>query len=181
LSFPAFAKDYEQYDPLRELMKKAGSLHAKLVDEIEFDAKVGKLRADQIVRSLFDMAKTLPISEEIYSDAVKRVQLGNPPGKLAKIGDAANWECLLREAPKEDIHIVSGDRDFRSQLLDDEAEEFLYEEWTEKKKACLYLYTKMSDFFLAPTFRTLKSQRKRSAICLSSDLLIVARLPPLTL
>jgi predicted nucleic acid-binding protein len=148
LSFPAFAKGYGQYEPLRELMKKADALHAMLVDEIEFEAKVGKLGADQIVRSLFDMAKTLSISEEIFSDAVKRVQLGNPPGKRDTIGGAVNWECLLREAPsKEDIYIVSGDKDFRSQLLDDEADEYLYDEWSEKKGACLYLYTRISDFF----------------------------------
>ncbi len=47
------------------------------------------------------------------------------------IGDAVNWESLSREVPnKEDIHLVSGERDFRSQLSDNHVNEFLGDEWS---------------------------------------------------
>jgi PIN domain len=148
LSFPLFAKDYEEYKVLRDLMKKADVLHAALISKIKFDAEAELLSADKLVASLFEMAKVILTSDEIYSRASKRVQLGNPPGKQGSIGDAVSWECLLREVPNgDDIHVVSGDRDFRSQLSDTHVHEFLEEEWYETKESNLFFYTKISDFF----------------------------------
>jgi predicted nucleic acid-binding protein len=148
LSFPLFAKDYEQYSALRDLMKKADDLHAELVAIITADAESETLSADKIVDSLFDMAKTVDTGDEIYLAAKKRVRLGNPPGKQEAIGDAVNWECLLQGVPnKEDVHLVSGDKDFRSQLSDSRVNECLEQEWWERKTSHLYFYTKISDFF----------------------------------
>jgi hypothetical protein len=105
------------------------------------------LDADEVVLALFSKATKIPTSDELYIKALKRVRLGNPPGKEGSLGDAVNWECLLKEVPdKESIHVVSGDKDFRSQLSDD-VNEFLDIEWSKKKTSTLWFYTKISDYF----------------------------------
>lgn len=48
----------------------------------------------------------------------------------------------------EDIYIVSGDKDFRSQLFDG-VNEYLAREWEKKPLSSLYFYSKISDFFKA--------------------------------
>ena len=150
LSFPLFAKDYKEYDGLRDLMKKADALHAALIKNIMTDAEYENFSADKIVSDLFAKAKAIPTDNELYLKAVRRVRLGNPPGKEDSTGDAVSWESLLRDVPKnEDIYIVSGDRDFRSQLVEGDVNEFLYEEWDETKNSHLHFYSKISDFFKA--------------------------------
>jgi predicted nucleic acid-binding protein len=148
LSFPLFAKDYQEYANLRDLMKKADGLHAQLMKNIMSDAEMEALSADKVVSALFSKAKNIVVSEKLYLKAVMRIRLGNPPGKEGSMGDAVNWECLLSEvSDQEDIYIVSGDRDFRSQLSEGEINEYLDDEWSEKKKSALYFYSKISDFF----------------------------------
>lgn len=148
LSFPLFAKDYSEYEALRDLMKKADALHAELLAKITVDAENELLSADKLVASLFNTGNTIATTDEIYSCASKRVQLGNPPGKHGSLGDAVSWECLLREVPNgDDIHVVSGDKDFRSQLSDDCVNEFLEHEWWETKRSNVFFYGKISDFF----------------------------------
>jgi predicted nucleic acid-binding protein len=148
LSFPLFAKDYAEYAELRGLMKKAEALHAKLVEKIRDDAEDGKLSADKLILALFEKAKNIVIDDELYIEALKRVRLGNPPGKEGSTGDAVNWECLLKEVPNgENVFIVSGDKDFRSQLSEGLPNEFLDKEWSTKKQSALLFFTKISDFF----------------------------------
>jgi predicted nucleic acid-binding protein len=101
LSFPSFAKDYPEYLELRDLMKKADALHAELVEKIRLAAITEELSADSIVSSLFAKSKSISMHDEIYMAALR---LGNPPGKTESLGDAVNWETLLKEAPDgEDI------------------------------------------------------------------------------
>jgi len=148
LSFPSFAKDYPEYLELRDLMKKADALHAELVEKIRLAAITEELSADSIVSSLFAKSKSISMHDEIYMAALQRVRLGNPPGKTESLGDAVNWETLLKEAPDgENIYIVSGDKDFRSQISENSVNEFMDREWSEKKQSMLFFYTKMSDFF----------------------------------
>jgi predicted nucleic acid-binding protein len=148
LSFPLFAKDYKEYDELRDLMKKADTVHAVLLKKIMDDADCEELNADKIVSALFSKAKNIATDDELYLKALERVRLGNPPGKEGSMGDAVSWESLLSEVPDgENIYIVSGDRDFRSQLFDGEVNEYLDKEWSEKKGSNLLFHSKISDFF----------------------------------
>jgi PIN domain len=150
LSFPVFAKDYKEYGELRELMKKADETHAALLNKIMEEAVGQQLGADKVVSELFDKAKAIPCTDELYLKALKRVRLGNPPGKDGSMGDAVNWESLLSDVPNgEHIYVVSGDRDFRSQLIEREVNEFLEDEWWDRKQSYVHLYSKMSDFFKA--------------------------------
>lgn len=148
LAFPSFAKDYNEYAELRELMKKANDVHASLVGKVLSDAKAEAFNADGVVAALFEKAQEIGISDDIFMSALERVRLGNPPGKEGSMGDAVNWVCLLKEVPhEEDINIVSGDKDFRSQLFDGDIHEYLDKEWSEKKNSSVWFYSKISDYF----------------------------------
>jgi predicted nucleic acid-binding protein len=147
ISFPAFAKDYSGYDELRTLLDKAGKKHAELVEMITEDAIKGDLKADALVADLFKKATVIPVSDRIYLNAMKRVRLGNPPGKENSLGDAVNWECLLVTIDDfADVHLVSEDKDYRSQLSP-EFSEFLNEEWEHRKTSKIFFYARISDFF----------------------------------
>lgn len=147
-SFPAFSKDYPEYEELRQLLKKADKLHAELTNKITGDAKSTSLKADEIVTGLFKKATKPAFEQEHYLSAVMRSRLGNPPGKSESVGDAVNWETLLSAVGKgTDLYFVSEDKDYRSQLSDNVFNEFLKDEWISKKKSSLLYYSKISDFF----------------------------------
>jgi predicted nucleic acid-binding protein len=150
ISFPLFAKDYPDYDELRALMKQADKKHAELIAKIKIDAESDALNADKIVFALFGKSTELEVSEELVNKAVTRIRLGNPPGKNGSMGDAVNWECLLHYIPAGDeIHLISEDRDYRSQLTVGAFNEFLAAEWKEQKQTDVIFYPKLSDFFKA--------------------------------
>lgn len=148
LSFPAFVKDYTAYSDLRKLLKQADEIHAELVKKITHDAQMERLNADDLVSKLFAKSKMIKVDGDLYHSALMRVRLGNPPGKEGSLGDAINWEGLLADVPSgTDIYIVSDDKDFRSHLSDDSINEFLYEEWFQRKEACAFYYSRISSFF----------------------------------
>ena len=125
-SFPAFSKDYEEYNEIRNLLKKADQLHAALVDKIAGDAKNMSLKADEIVTGLFEKATKPLFKQEHYLSAVMRARLGNPPGKNETVGDALNWETLLTTVPDGTaLYLVSEDKDYRSHLSEGVFNEFL--------------------------------------------------------
>jgi predicted nucleic acid-binding protein len=147
-SFPAFSKDYGEYDELRGLLKKADKLHADLVSKITADAKKTSLKADEIVTGLFKRATKPEFKQDHYFSALMRTRLGNPPGKNESVGDAMNWETLLVTVPEgTDLYLVSEDKDYRSQLSEGVFNEFLRDEWENKKQSSLHYYSKISDFF----------------------------------
>jgi predicted nucleic acid-binding protein len=148
VSFPAFSKDYDEYAEIRDLLNKADKLHAELVSKITDDAKKTSLKADEIVTGLFKKAKKPAFKQEHYMNALMRTRLGNPPGKNESVGDALNWETLLVTVGDwTDLYLVSDDKDYRSQLSEGIFNEFLREEWENKKSSELHYYSKISDFF----------------------------------
>lgn len=147
-SFPAFSKDYGEYVEIRDLLKKADKLHAELVGKITADAKSSSLKADEVVTGLLKKATKPAFAQEHYLSALMRTRLGNPPGKDESVGDAVNWETLLVTVDEgTDLHLVSEDKDYRSQLSEGAFNEFLQSEWETKKKSKLHYYSKISDFF----------------------------------
>ncbi|MET3966718.1 hypothetical protein [Bradyrhizobium sp. S3.9.1] len=59
-----------------------------------------------------------------------------------------NWETLLATVKEgTDLHLVSEDKDYRSQLSEGIFNEFLRHEWLSKKNSELRYYSKISDFF----------------------------------
>jgi hypothetical protein len=147
-SFPAFVKDYDPYRELRVLLNKAGKKHAELIEVVTKNAKAGSLKADALIDDLFNKADVIDISEPLYLSALERVRRGNPPGKEGSLGDAINWECLLANIDVgREIHLVSEDKDYKSQLSTEELNEFLADEWKKKKKSAAVFYVRISEFF----------------------------------
>ena len=148
LEFPEFCKDYEEYKSLRELQKKYAAVHAQTIDKILKDARRHQLKADMVIRELFDLATDVPIDSNIEQRAHRRISLGNPPGKRGSLGDALNWEALLGSVPKKEvIHFVTDDGDYTSPLETDVFNDFLLNEWSERMGSELQFYRTLGAFF----------------------------------
>ncbi len=107
------------------------------------EAEQGSIAADTLFRDLTTEAGIIEITSKVYNAAIRRMQLGNPPGKEKSLGDRINWEILLAEVTdKVDLHIVSKDGDFGSPLLP-APNSFLVEEWYRKKMSNLFLHDQL--------------------------------------
>jgi hypothetical protein len=111
-------------------------------------AKVGTLRADQIINRL--LASAIMVDDDTYAKARRRSAVGNPPGKPGSIGDAINWEMLLKHAPDgEDIHIISRDGDYASALDGAQLDSHLQRDWQNAhlKGGVVNLHVTLNGFF----------------------------------
>lgn len=148
LQFPQICKDYPEYKDLREQQSKYGKNHSELMKKLSEDIEKNQLKADVIIAELFEKATIIEYEEEIINNAKLRKELGNPPGKNKSLGDAINWETLLKYVENEsDIHFVADDKDYYSALDDNTFNEFLLIEWKENKESNLFCYRRLSTFF----------------------------------
>lgn len=147
-NLPYFMKAYEEYDALLVATKNF-KRHAKdIQDKLDADILSRSLQADELIDGIFQKSELFTTSDLIYAAAVRRVDIGNPPGKKGSIGDAINWLLLLECVPDgEDLHVVSDDVDFRSAFSDAQANPFLSEEWYERKRGRLLIYRNLASFF----------------------------------
>lgn len=148
LQFPALCKDYEEYGSLRELQKEFEKQHSSLVGQISKDIESNSLKADLVIEELFDKSEPIELSEELVARSKFRMSVGNPPGKNGSLGDAINWEALLKNVPDgEDLYLIADDRDYFSVLDENKPKEFLIREWKEKKNANVFFYRRLAPFF----------------------------------
>src|ERR1700687_4221849 len=148
LQFPQICRDYPEYEELRRIQKAYEAEHAKLLNSLVADIENQKLKADEIIGQLLNLADKIDCSDEIVRNARDRFDLGNPPGKKGSLGDAVNWVALLAEVPKEsDLHFITDDKDYRSALDDEAFSGFLTNEWYEEKKSSVVFYRRLSAFF----------------------------------
>lgn len=146
--FPRFCQDYPEFDIIQELQKHYAITHEDILKKIDNDVKTSNLKADKVIKRLFNLASVISVTEQILSTANNRINVGNPPGKNGSLGDAINWECLITEIGKgEDLHFISEDGDFASPLDNNKLSEFLDDEWGKRKKSTLHFYNKLSLFF----------------------------------
>jgi predicted nucleic acid-binding protein len=145
--FPQLCEDYPEIDTLREALKRHEQAHAALATRILVDIKAKTLKADRIIQSLFSLGKKLSPDITTIERAKLRMSVGNPPGKNNSLGDAINWESLLKETPTgEDLYFITGDKDYCSALNDDEFSDFLLTEWDAQKQTKIYFYKRLSSF-----------------------------------
>lgn len=150
LQFPQMCKDYPEYSKLRELHSQYEKLHASLLNSLNEHIRDRKLKADEIIEQLFSKAQTIARNDAAVETARFRMEIGNPPGKKDSLGDALNWVALLESVPdKNDLHFISGDRDYCSVLDEDSFNDYLLQEWQQKKKSGLIFYKRISAFFQA--------------------------------
>ena len=146
LNYPAFCKSYAEYD---EFSKDYSNLIKRLdtwKKLISKDIEENNLPADLLIKELMDKAGIIGCDEYV-DKAIKRYQMGNPPGKNNQYGDAINWECLLSQVPEgNDLYLISADKDYKSILLENNLNPFLEYEWKKIKKTNIYFYTDLISF-----------------------------------
>lgn len=148
LQFPQVCKDYDEYKVLRTLQKEYEKNHSALLSKLYENIKEETLKADQVVKELFDSSLILKTSSDIVEKAKIRMAKGNPPGKDDSLGDAINWELILESIPLlEDIHFITDDKDYYSSVDSSRFNIFLKKEWEERNSSNLFFYKKLSDFF----------------------------------
>lgn len=146
IQFPAFCKAYEEYESFSKDYASILSRYKQWKDKIDADIIGESLPADTIISAFLKLTGTIP-TENYVNAAYMRYRIGNPPGKDNKYGDAVNWECLLQVVPDgEDLYIVSTDKDYRSELSDNEFNPFLKKEWEEKKGSKVVFYKNLVPF-----------------------------------
>ncbi len=147
-AFPQFCKDYDEYAELRELQKTYSKTHSRLLKSITEDALERKFKADEKIEELFDTSEYVQTSRNILRHAKTRLSKGNPPGKNGSLGDAINWEALLKEVPNEEnLYFIADDKDYYSVLDDNRPKDYLVEEWERVKKSKIFFYRRLSQFF----------------------------------
>lgn len=164
--YPAFCKGYSEFAQISSDYKDFSKRFCAWRKKIDEDIKAHNLPADQAIRGFFGDSDIIDCNEYIER-AFTRYKIGNPPGKENKYGDAINWECLLDVIPdNEDLYFISADKDYRSELYDDQFSPFLLEEWTTKKHSKVFFYTNLVPF-LSEHFKEIQlrtEQEKQSLI-----------------
>lgn len=144
---PSFVQNYPEAQQLIELLKNMTATHKQLRDKIEADIRTKGLLADRLLKDIFESGRVLPRNNNTDEMAIRRMHVGNPPGKKGSVGDAINWLTLLKEVPcKKDIHIISEDGDFFSLFDKTAPNPFLSNEWTDAKSSILYVYRGLKPF-----------------------------------
>lgn len=89
LKFPAFCKDYDEYEGLQKYKRGFGQKHSEIIQKVLQDVKEEQLKVDIIIKQLFAHAENISVSDAFLQAAQIRDNRGNPPGKgssLAKSG-----------------------------------------------------------------------------------------------
>lgn len=146
--FPQMSKDYPEFRKMKEAIREFDENKTKLLEKLMNDVSNRQLAADKLTEELFSAAHFYETSEELLNRAKLRYDLGKPPGKNKSYGDAINWETLINYLPEnEDLYFISDDKDYYSEIVADNFNTYLIEEWKDKKHTRLHCYRRISTFF----------------------------------
>jgi hypothetical protein len=144
--YPAFCKGYDEFDTLRKDLSSIEKMFKDFKKKIQSDVMSEELPADNTIHSFFSLIELKPCDSYVEK-AYHRYRIGNPPGKDNKYGDAINWECLLETVPNgRDLYFISGDKDYRSVISDDNMNPFLIKEWENRKNSKIHFYSTLVGF-----------------------------------
>ncbi|MCF6777506.1 PIN domain-containing protein [Thiotrichales bacterium 19X7-9] len=148
-SMPNMVKSYnEEYKRYCDIKKEYRSIMTKLIKRVEKDIVDASFQADGLIERFFENSKCFDVDDELYDKSIRRVYKGNPPGKNGSFGDAINWESLLKYVPnKENLYLISNDKDFSSELNKKYIRPFLEHEWRTRKGSRVILCTSLGEFF----------------------------------
>lgn len=156
INFPVFLKNYDEYQKFKENYDKLKDDQKKWLQKVNVDIINQRSPADVALQNFFNVPDLIPSSEELVNRAIVRFNIGNPPGKDHKYGDAINWETLLESVPYgEDLFFISADKDYTSIIDKEQFHPFLAQEW-KKKKASKIVYFKSLREFLNQHFKDIK-------------------------
>ena len=145
---PNIVKGYtDDYDKLTQNLNTVRELHKNIINKIREDVGKKALHADKAISEIFALCTIIPFSSEIINSAYFRYNVGDPPGKDNKYGDAINWLSLLKDIPQnEDLYFIGADGDFQSVLNKDRFMQFLLDEWKECKNSDLLFFKSLTEF-----------------------------------
>lgn len=144
---PSFMKEYSEYNEIKSLASTLQEKAKAILAKADADVHAQTLVADKLIQQIFAKSVFIGTSAETFESARRRTQIGNPPGKNGSVGDAINWLVLLSSVPdSNDLHIISEDGDFFSQLDEKRPHPFLFQEWRERKGSVVYVYRTLSEF-----------------------------------
>jgi hypothetical protein len=147
-NFPRLFLGHPTYRELRDSLASYEERRAELLADVRRAAIAKELPADKLIGELFGLAQPIPLGDDIWQAAKRRVVLGNPPGKQQSYGDAINWESLLNVVPRgESLLLVTSDTDYMSKLEPGLISDFLRSEWTEQKESTVTVYATLSALF----------------------------------
>jgi len=150
---PQMVKEFGEFADFQKSLKDYQLNKSNIIQKIEENVKNQTLKADVIISQLFEKATWIEVSEQILQKAKIRYDRGNPPGKNNSYGDAIVWETLLQSINEgENLHFITDDKDYYSPITGNEANQFLKQEWTAKKKSQLLIYKRPSQF-MATNFK----------------------------
>lgn len=153
---PRYMNEYCEAGSFRDALKEVEVQRDALIARAKADAQAKSLVADKLFADILGVVEVGPITQATVKKALDRRIRGNPPGKSNSLGDQIHWEYLLSEVPDgADLNIVSKDGDFESSLSEGNVEQFLADEWHEKKGGALKLHTELRPF-LAEHFPDIK-------------------------
>ena len=166
LQFPAFSKSYPEYETFAKDYGSLKTRHKEWLQKLKADIVEQTLSADIVIREFFASIDFIPTTDDIIQRAVIRYNIGNPPGKDNKYGDAINWETLLSAVPDgEDLFFISNDNDYSSVLDVKRFHPFLMDEWVKKKNSRIIYFKSLVDFLNEHfTDIQLKAERQKETI-----------------
>ncbi len=165
--FPAFSKSYPEYELFAKDYGSLKARHKEWLQKLKTDIASQSLSADIVINDFFASIDFINTTDDILQRAVQRYNIGNPPGKDNRYGDAINWEALLSSVPEgEDLFFISNDNDYSSVLDTKRFHPFLLDEWQSKKSSNIIYFKSLVDF-LNEHFKDIKlkaEQQKETII-----------------
>lgn len=147
LRFPAFFKNYDEYEEFFKKYTELKTAHTEWLRKVKKDIADQNSPADIALKEFFEGIEFVPASPELVQRAVLRFNIGNPPGKDRKYGDAINWETLLESVPDgEDLFFISADKDYASIFDDKQFHPFLAQECEKKKSSQIIFFKSLGEF-----------------------------------
>jgi hypothetical protein len=148
VELPSICKQFSECEALEGSIKEASKHRNQLLNHLNDAIRDNALTADLLIREIFTQGTASPATAEILSRANQRMLRGSPPGKAKSLGDAINWESLLIYVPQgEDLHLLSADGDFASDLDNARLSQFLTREWELSHSGKIHFYRCLSSFF----------------------------------
>jgi hypothetical protein len=148
---PLLIREDGRYHDLKEAASALEKVRSDMVKRIQLQLAEEETLADQMIKKLFDISKAIDTDvEDIFQKAHRRALCHTPPGKSDDIGDRIAWEALLASLPDgSELHLITDDGDFESDLFPGQPRSYLKSEWKRKKNGELKLWKRTSQFIAA--------------------------------
>ncbi len=148
VELPSICRQFPECEALEASVREASKHRNQLLNKLSDAIQENSLTADLIIQEVFARGTACQANPEISEKAYERMLRGSPPGKGKSLGDAINWESLLIFVPEgEDLHLVSADIDYASDLDRSRLSQFLEREWRQRQSGQIHYYRCLTSFF----------------------------------